>query len=260
MSGLSWRDARLSEYRNHGPGAGVNDDARLDRPQHAGRRRQPGLRSAALLRPSVPGARRPARHRPRLELRHPLLEPPERPRQGDPDRQHRQPGQVRRAGQAQGHPAPQPLRPARAARATGALRPGARLQQLLPGRRRARLQHRRGVRLAGVRGRQRLRRDRGGEGADGVQRHGHHRQGQPGGRRAGGRGGRVQRRQRHDARRRRRLDPDAGPAAASGQAAAVSGPGGRGSRPPPPAPPASGAAAAPSGWPPHRRVGVARLP
>ncbi|MFG1967869.1 pectinesterase family protein [Nonomuraea fuscirosea] len=26
MSGLSWRDARLSEYRNHGPGAGVNDD------------------------------------------------------------------------------------------------------------------------------------------------------------------------------------------------------------------------------------------
>lgn len=26
MSGLSWRDARLSEYRNHGPGATVNDD------------------------------------------------------------------------------------------------------------------------------------------------------------------------------------------------------------------------------------------
>ncbi|MGW6494674.1 pectinesterase family protein [Nonomuraea angiospora] len=26
MSGLSWRDARLSEYRNHGPGASVNDD------------------------------------------------------------------------------------------------------------------------------------------------------------------------------------------------------------------------------------------
>ncbi|MGC5009188.1 pectinesterase family protein [Streptosporangium sp. DT93] len=26
MSGLSWRDARLAEYRNVGPGAGVNDD------------------------------------------------------------------------------------------------------------------------------------------------------------------------------------------------------------------------------------------
>nr|WP_311132269.1 pectinesterase family protein [Nonomuraea gerenzanensis] len=26
MSGLSWREARLSEYRNHGPGATVNDD------------------------------------------------------------------------------------------------------------------------------------------------------------------------------------------------------------------------------------------
>lgn len=26
MSGLNWRDARLSEYRNHGPGATVNDD------------------------------------------------------------------------------------------------------------------------------------------------------------------------------------------------------------------------------------------
>ncbi|SDH02002.1 pectinesterase family protein [Nonomuraea jiangxiensis] len=29
MSGLNWREARLSEYRNHGPGAGVN----ADRPQ-----------------------------------------------------------------------------------------------------------------------------------------------------------------------------------------------------------------------------------
>ncbi|GAA1625550.1 hypothetical protein GCM10009733_022840 [Nonomuraea maheshkhaliensis] len=26
MSGLSWRDARLSAYRNYGPGAGVNGD------------------------------------------------------------------------------------------------------------------------------------------------------------------------------------------------------------------------------------------
>ncbi|MFG1943799.1 pectinesterase family protein [Nonomuraea sp. NPDC048826] len=37
MSGLSWRDARLSEYRNHGPGATVNDDRPQLSPRDAAR-------------------------------------------------------------------------------------------------------------------------------------------------------------------------------------------------------------------------------
>ncbi|SEF74851.1 Pectate lyase [Nonomuraea solani] len=35
MSGLNWREARLSEYRNHGPGAGVNDDRPQLTPEQA---------------------------------------------------------------------------------------------------------------------------------------------------------------------------------------------------------------------------------
>ena len=85
-----------------------------------------------LLRRALPGARRPARHHQRLGPGHGLVEPLPRPRQDHADRLVRQ--RDRRSRQAARDAASQSVRRHRPARAARALRPGARLQQLLRAR------------------------------------------------------------------------------------------------------------------------------
>ena len=117
------RPATGTRLRRH---LGAQRDARLDRPQHVPRptTRMSGCR---LLRPPVPGARRPRRRHQRIRLRDGVLEPlPDHDKVmliGSSDSAGRP--------QAARDPAPQLLRGRRTTGAAGAVRPGARLQQLL---------------------------------------------------------------------------------------------------------------------------------